>query len=234
MLTLRVCGSPLNCLEYNQIGDMVAIGSQNGNSDGNENATNARISHDSFPITGSIYLFRVSRDGFSYKRVNKIRGSQPLTHLDWSLDSQYLQTATIDFDLLFWDVKALCAERSPIAMKDVKWLTHNCTIGFTVGGMWSNRYYSSQNTLITTAARSGGHDMVASGDAEGYLRLFRYPCITPRAEFAEAKVYSGTIACARFLYGMRTLVTVGGTDASLMIWELAGESTAIFNSLFSV
>jgi hypothetical protein len=30
MLTLRVCGSPLNCLEYNQIGDMVAIGSQNG------------------------------------------------------------------------------------------------------------------------------------------------------------------------------------------------------------
>jgi hypothetical protein len=31
MLTLRVCGSPLNCLEYNQIGDMVAIGSQNGN-----------------------------------------------------------------------------------------------------------------------------------------------------------------------------------------------------------
>lgn len=32
MLTLRVCGSPLNCLEYNQIGDMVAIGSQNGNS----------------------------------------------------------------------------------------------------------------------------------------------------------------------------------------------------------
>jgi microtubule-associated protein-like 1/2 len=200
MLTLRVCGSPLNCLEFNQVGDMVAIGSQNG----------------------SIYLFRVSRDGFSYKRVNKIRGSQPLTHVDWSLDSCYLQTATIDFDLLFWDVKALSSEKSPIAMKDTKWLTHNCVVGFMVGGMWSNRYYSSQNTLITTASRASGHDMLASGDAEGYLRLFRYPCITPRAEFAEAKVYSGTIACARFLYGMRSLVTVGGTDASLMIWELAG------------
>ncbi|XP_070506717.1 echinoderm microtubule-associated protein-like CG42247 [Chironomus tepperi] len=201
MLTLRVCGSPLNCLEYNQIGDMVAIGSQNG----------------------SIYLFRVSRDGFSYKRVNKIRGSQPLTHLDWSIDSCHLQTATIDFDLLFWDVKALSPERSPVAMKDVKWVTHNCVVGFMVGGMWSNRYYSTQNTLITTAARSSQHDMVASGDADGYLRLFRYPCITPRAEFAEAKVYSGTIACGRFLYGNRSLVTVGGTDASLMIWELADE-----------
>lgn len=188
MLTLRVCGSPLNCLEYNQVGDMIAIGSQNG----------------------SIYLFRVSRDGFSYKKVNKIRGSQPLTHLDWSLDGCYVQTATIDFDLLFWDVKALSAEKSPVAMKDIKWLTHNCTIGFMVGGMWSNRYYSSQAALMTTACRSTGHDMVASGDAEGYLRLFRYPCITPRAEFAEAKVYSGTIACVRFLYGMRSLVTVGG------------------------
>lgn len=31
MLTLRVCGSALNCLEYNQIGDMIAMGSQNGN-----------------------------------------------------------------------------------------------------------------------------------------------------------------------------------------------------------
>lgn len=50
---------------------------------------------------GSIYLFRVSRDGFSYKKINKIRGSQPLTHLDWSVDGCFLQTVTVDFDLLF-------------------------------------------------------------------------------------------------------------------------------------
>jgi hypothetical protein len=113
---------------------MIAIGSQNG----------------------SIYLYRVSRDGFSYKKINKIRGSQPLTHIDWSIDGHYLQTATIDFDLLYWDVRGLTSEKSPIAMKDVKWLTHNCVVGFMVGGMWSNRYYSSQSALITTACRSGG------------------------------------------------------------------------------
>lgn len=50
---------------------------------------------------GCIYLFRVSRDGFSYKKMNKIRGSQALQHLDWSVDGSYLQTVTIDFDLLF-------------------------------------------------------------------------------------------------------------------------------------
>lgn len=53
--------------------------------------------------------------------------------------------------------------------------------------------------------------------------LLRYPCISPRAEYCEAKSYSGTLASARFLYGDRTVVTVGGTDASLMVWELVEE-----------
>ena len=60
-------------------GDLIAIASQNG----------------------SIYLFRVSRDGFSYKKSNKIRGSQPLIQMDWSSDSNFLQTVTADFDLCF-------------------------------------------------------------------------------------------------------------------------------------
>ncbi|XP_055525542.1 echinoderm microtubule-associated protein-like CG42247 isoform X2 [Wyeomyia smithii] len=202
MLTIRVCGSPLNCVEFNQVGDMIAIGSQNG----------------------SIYLFRVSRDGFSYKKINKIRGSQPLTHLDWSSEGNFLQSVTVDFDLLFWDVKSLSPEKSPIAMKDVKWMTNNNTVGFMVAGMWNNRYYAAPaNTIITTTSRNAAQDLIVSGDSDGYLRLFRYPCITPRAEFTEAKVYSGTLACVKFLHGNHSLVTVGGTDASLMIWELTEE-----------
>ncbi|XP_058063513.1 echinoderm microtubule-associated protein-like CG42247 [Anopheles bellator] len=202
MLTIRVCGSPLNAVEFNQVGDMIAIGSQNG----------------------SIYLFRVSRDGFSYKKINKIRGSQPLTHLDWSSEGNFLQSVTVDFDLLFWDVKSLSPEKSPIAMKDVKWMTSNSTVGFLVAGLWNNRYYPAPaNTVVTTTARTAAQDLLAAGDADGYLRLFRYPVITPRAEFTEAKVYSGTLACLKFLYGNHSLVTVGGTDASLMIWELTEE-----------
>lgn len=50
---------------------------------------------------GSVYLFRVSRDGFSYKKLNKIRGTQPLIQLDWSNDGLFLQTCTADYDLAF-------------------------------------------------------------------------------------------------------------------------------------
>ncbi|CAG2068989.1 unnamed protein product, partial [Timema podura] len=85
--TIRVCGSPLSCIGYNPAGDMIAIGSQNG----------------------SVYLFRVSRDGFSYKKSNKIRGTQALNHLDWSTDGNYLQTVTADYDLAFCEyLLALC------------------------------------------------------------------------------------------------------------------------------
>lgn len=52
---------------------------------------------------------------------------------------------------------------------------------------------------------------------------FRYPTINPRSEYNEVKTYSGPIGSVRFMYGDRTLITVGGTDASLMIWDLIEE-----------
>ncbi|KAK9890613.1 hypothetical protein WA026_011976 [Henosepilachna vigintioctopunctata] len=198
--TIRICGSPLSCIAFNPTGDMIAITSQNG----------------------SIYLFRVSRDGFSYKKSNKIRGSQPLTQLDWSTDSNYIQTVTADYDLCFWDVKSLSPEKSPIVMKDVKWYTHNSTVGFMVSGMWNNRFYP-MTSIISTASRSAAHDLLISGDTDGYLRLFRYPCLSTKAEYNEEKLYSGTVACGRFLFNDRNVVTVGGTDAALMLWELTEE-----------
>ncbi|XP_050304569.1 echinoderm microtubule-associated protein-like CG42247 isoform X6 [Anthonomus grandis grandis] len=198
--TIRVCGSPLNCVAFNPSGDLISIASQNG----------------------SIYLFRVSRDGFSYKKSNKIRGSQPLMQMDWSSDSSYLQTVTADYDLAFWDVKTLSPEKSPIAMKDVKWYTHNSTVGFMVSGIWNNRFYP-MTSLISTVCRSAAHDLLITGDTDGYLRLFRYPCLSPKAEYNEEKVYSGTVACTRFLFNDRNIVTVGGTDAALMLWQLTEE-----------
>ncbi|KAI4460973.1 wd-40 repeat protein [Holotrichia oblita] len=198
--TVRVCGSPLNCVGYNPGGDLIAIASQNG----------------------SVYVFRVSRDGFSYKKSNKIRGSQPLMQLDWSTDSNYVQTVTADYDLSFWDIKSLSPEKSPIAMKDTKWYTHNSTVGFLVAGVWNNRFYP-MSSVISTASRSSAHDLLICGDTDGYLRLFRFPVLSTKAEYNEEKLYSGTVACARFLFNDRNIVTVGGTDAGLMLWELTEE-----------
>lgn len=53
--------------------------------------------------------------------------------------------------------------------------------------------------------------------------FFRFPCLTPKAEYSEEKVYSLQVACARFLYHDKNLVTVGGTDAALMLWDVIDE-----------
>ena len=36
--------------------------------------------------------------------------------------------------LLVGDVKVLSSEKSPLVMKDVKWYTHNCTVGYMTSG----------------------------------------------------------------------------------------------------
>lgn len=36
--------------------------------------------------------------------------------------------------MILGDVKSLSPEKSPIAMKDVKWYSHNSTVGFMVAG----------------------------------------------------------------------------------------------------
>lgn len=38
------------------------------------------------------------------------------------------------------DIKALSPEKSPIAMKDVKWFTYNSTVGFLVSGEYINSF----------------------------------------------------------------------------------------------
>ena len=51
----------------------------------------------------------------------------------------------------------------------------------------------------------------------------RYPCASNKAEYNEAKVYSGSIYSNRFLFNDRCMVSTGGSDAALMLWELVDD-----------
>lgn len=54
-------------------------------------------SHDNY-----IYLFTVSEDGKQYKKHGRLSGhSSYITHLDWSKDSQYLQSNSGDYEILY-------------------------------------------------------------------------------------------------------------------------------------
>ena len=59
-------------------GDMLAIGAQ----------------------TGSIYPYKVGRDGAVYVKFGPMQGTQPLTQLDWSVDGEYMRTVTSQHELI--------------------------------------------------------------------------------------------------------------------------------------
>jgi hypothetical protein len=53
--------------------------------------------------------------------------------------------------------------------------------------------------------------------------ISRYPTVSPRAEFHESKAQSHTVANARFLSLDQSIVSVGGSDAALMLWDVVDE-----------
>jgi microtubule-associated protein-like 1/2 len=63
--------------------------------------------------------------------------------------------------------------------------------------------------------------LLLAGDSDGFVRLFRYPCTSNRADFFEVKPCSGPAIAVRFLIDDIYAVTVGGTkDAALMRWKI--------------
>ena len=59
------------------------------------------------------------------------------------------------------------------------WNTWTCTHGFPVQGIWSGVDY----TDVNTCDRSHDGSIIATGDDFGNVKLFKYPCTVPKAEF---------------------------------------------------
>jgi len=195
--TIRICGSALNGLKFNLDGDVVAGASQNG----------------------SIYLYKASRDGFAYKKYGKISGGQMLTHIDWDNEGEYLQTASADFNLNFWNSETNKLEKVPSVLRNKEWVDQTCVVGWSVAGLWSNHNY--QNVAnIETAHVSKFRELLVAGDSDGYLRLFGFPCMNPKAEFHEEKAVSGPLSCARFFYDDSYVIAVGGLEAAIFKFKI--------------
>lgn len=59
-----------------------------------------------------------------------------ITALDFSADGSRLQTASGDYELLFWDAENGKQILSATEMKDVMWATSTSTLGWGVQGIW--------------------------------------------------------------------------------------------------
>ncbi|KAM4542387.1 echinoderm microtubule-associated protein-like 1 isoform 7-T7 [Odontesthes bonariensis] len=223
---------------FHPCGAVVAIGTQTGrwlvldtdskdlvavHTDGNEQLSVMRYGPDgNFLAIGShdnyIYIYAVAENGKKYSRVGKCSGhSSFITHLDWSVDSQYLVSNSGDYEILYW-IPSVCKQVVSVeTTRDIEWVTCTCTLGFQIFGLWPE---GSDGTDINAVCRSSNKSLLVTGDDFGKVHLFSYPCSQFRAPSHVYGGHSSHVTNVTFLYDDSHLVSTGGKDMSVLQWRI--------------
>ena len=156
----------------------------------------------------------------SYAPKGKLTAhTAPVAHLDWSVDGAHVQSSCVGYELLFHDVGSaanLAAAKQnghAIALKNVQWASHSLPFGWCVKGLINGGIAGHFYNGIT---RSHGGDLIATGDDEGLVRLWRNPIGDAYNACARFKAHSSH--CQRLVFAADDahLFTTGGNDKTLM------------------
>ncbi|NXW16700.1 EMAL1 protein, partial [Circaetus pectoralis] len=186
--------------------------------DGNEQLSVMRYSPDgNFLAIGShdncIYIYGVSENGRKYTRIGKCSGhSSFITHLDWSVNSQYLVSNSGDYEILYWIPSACKQVVSVETTRDIEWATYTCTLGFHVFGKTKDF-----KTLTDLYALARAMCSVYTTKASVHITC---PVLE---KLAPSHVYGGHsshVTNVDFLCEDTHLISTGGKDTSIMQWRV--------------
>ncbi|CAH1391203.1 unnamed protein product [Nezara viridula] len=144
----------------------------------------------------NIYIYQLGADAGKYSRIGQCTGhSSFITHLDWSMDSQYLRSNSGDYEVLYslellykkklsfifyYEGSPTVCEQitQPSKMRDVEWASQTCTLSFTSVGAWPE---GADGTDVNASAAAGG--LLATGDDWGKVKLYSWPTIQPKVTY---------------------------------------------------
>jgi len=176
--------------------------------------------------------------GNVFERTAELRGhSSFIRCVDWSEDSRSLQSCCGAHELLYWkmydsDDQAAPTysrfrphqEKTSSSMKDVSWETYSCIFGWPLRGIWPE---DSDGTDVNACARSNGVNsarpdggLIATADDFGKVKLFRYPCIVPRAANKAYNGHSSHVTNVSFTHQDDWLISTGGQDRAVFQWQV--------------
>jgi WD40 repeat protein len=73
---------------------------------------------------------------------------------------------------------------------------------------------------VNSTCRSNSRTILATADDSGKVKLFKYPCVVEKgAQFNEYMGHSSHVTKCKFSAGDTYLVTTGGHDKTVLIWE---------------
>ncbi|XP_046384237.1 echinoderm microtubule-associated protein-like 2 isoform X2 [Ischnura elegans] len=187
---------PIQVMKFSPDGSLLALGSRDNN----------------------LYIYEVTDESRKYSRVGRCSGhSSYVTHLDWSTDSQYIQTNSGDYEVLYWNA-SLCRQIPQSSqLRDVEWATHTCTLSFGTIGVWPE---GADGTDINNCDRSHDGSLMATADDFGKVKLYSYPVCQPKSLCHTYGGHSSHVTNVNFLVDDTRLISSGGADTSIMQWML--------------
>nr|XP_015828065.2 echinoderm microtubule-associated protein-like 6 isoform X1 [Nothobranchius furzeri] len=155
-----------------------------------------------------------------YKKVGECsRSSSFITHLDWSVDSRFLQTNDGAGERLFYRMPAGKLVPKEEA-KGIHWMTWTGVIGPEVNGIWPK--YSNVSNVNSVHANYSSAVLV-TGDDLGLIKLFRFPCLKKGAKFKKYIGHSAHVTNVRWSNDLQWVVSTGGADHAVFQWRFLPE-----------
>lgn len=145
------------------------------------------------------------------KRCAVLKGhTSPPVKLDFDDHSTVLQSNDLGRELFFWDLQAGKQLTNAYALRNTKWATWTCTVGWAVHGAEANEDFRA-------VARSTKADVLLAPGHRNAVRLTRYPTL-PGAAAKTFVGHSKQISALAFAHADDKAFSAGGSDAALLQW----------------
>lgn len=173
----------------------------------------------------TLRIVNLSKDGTSWSLGKKaLKGhTSSITHICMSEDGSVAQSNSKDCEILYWDIKGKC--RIDDVPSTTIWDRWNCILGWPVQGLF---HEAGDPTDVNCCEISGGNEiddeggnkMVASGDDEGHVSLFKYPVLETKPKANKYLAHSAHVTNVRFTEDDSYLFSAGGGDLAVFQWKI--------------
>lgn len=169
------------------------------------------------------FLIFVYDKNFNLQKKMKGHVSR-VTHIDFSEDSNVLQSNSTSYDVLFHNLESgKQVPNGASSYKDEKWSTYTCVLGWAVQGIWPP---CASGDDINAVDRDKENKVIATGDDWGKVKLFKYPCPVEKSCFNRYVGHSSHVTCVRFTQSNNYLISTGGNDKAIFQWKFVHDNEA--------
>jgi len=163
--------------------------------------------------TGQLSIY----DSSDYSFIDALKGhTSAVTHFDWDQDSEYVQSMSNGYELLFWDAGEGYSMIAASNLNDVEWAKWSMTLGWPVQGIWPA---FADGTDINAVAVSPEGSVIATADDFGKVNLLKYPCLVKGSTPVKGSGHCSHVTNVAWM-GDSRLLTCGGHDLCIFQWRV--------------